>query len=196
MSNSHTPTIIAVMRNLNIPWNVEIYVSELVGQVKKFKDAHSIAGKRYSSTLRSQLVWLFQDHSLQPNSAPKFKKRAHDHIKFNQKWFHIFSWNHNNYLKIGCDNVLVESSSKTKAPKATTYYHYSFFMVHFLSCCHRNVSILAKRHQRRSREASWLCWSNRIWPKKYQGFYFHLHSNLTLLLTTREIFCIINKCRT
>jgi hypothetical protein len=29
----------------------------------------------------------------------------------------------------------VESSSKTKAPKATTYYHYSFFMVHFLSFC-------------------------------------------------------------
>jgi len=35
---------------------------------------------------------------------------------------------------------------QNKAPNATTYYHYLFFMVHFVSLYFKNVSIFIDRH--------------------------------------------------
>jgi hypothetical protein len=81
-----SPVLIEIFSSLI----VDRHFSESVGQAKKVKDAHSIVPKSYASTLGSQLVCLFQDHSLQSNSAPKTTKQDHDHIKLNQKWFHIF----------------------------------------------------------------------------------------------------------
>ncbi len=108
---------------------------------------------------------------LQPNTAPKITKQAHDHIKCNQKQSNsheivIIIW------KLRCDNVIMESSSKTKAPKAAAYYRSSFFMVHFVSFRFSNVSIFTKRHQRSSREASRLSLVHQNPRKEIQIFYF------------------------
>jgi hypothetical protein len=70
-SNKYRPTTIALVGNSNIPWNVEIHASELVGPSQKVQGCPFHCSEELCSYLGVATCLIVQGPSFNPTLLPK-----------------------------------------------------------------------------------------------------------------------------